>query len=123
MKLKFGNQEVGIDLLETQAPKTTAGIRDLLPFKAHAVHSKFAGYEIMIPIPAVLERENQVENVGPGDVGYYLDNGILCLFYGKIDPFAAVNLVGKVTVGLDALEQFGTMLLQDGPQRVYLSQA
>ena len=76
----------------------------------------------MIPIPAVLERENQVENVGPGDVGYYMDNGILCLFYGKIDPFAAVNLVGKVSAGLDGLVKFGTMLLQDGPQRVYLSQ-
>ena len=111
---------INIDLFKDQARKTVAGIYELLPLKAHAVHSKFAGNEIMIPIPAVLERENQIEKVGPGDVGFYMDNGILCLFYGKIYPFAAVNLVGKISSGLDPLEKIGKMLLQAGPQRVYL---
>ena len=121
MKLRVGDREVCIELFNDQAQKTVAGIRELLPFKAHAVHCKFAGYEIMIPIPTVLEKENQVEKVVAGDVGYYVDNGILCLFYGKIYPFAAVNLVGKVSSGLNDLEEIGTTLLNTGPQPVFLS--
>ena len=97
MKLTVGDRMVCIDLFDDQAQKTVAGIRKLLPLRAHTVHCKFAGYEIMIPIPAIFEKENQVEKVVAGDVGYYVDNGILCLFYGKIFPFAGVNLVGKVS--------------------------
>jgi hypothetical protein len=121
MKLKVGDFVVFIELFDNQAPKTVAGIRKLLPLKAHAVHCKFAGYEIMIPIPAVLENEHQVEKVGAGDIGYYVDNGILCLFYGKIHPFAAVNLVGKVSSGLDDLKKIGQTTLNTGPQTVFLS--
>ena len=62
-----------------------------------------------------------IEKVGEGDVGFYVDNGILCFFYGKIDSFAAVNLVGKVSSGLGDLEKIGTSLLNEGPQMVYLS--
>ncbi|MGD2272165.1 MAG: cyclophilin-like fold protein [Desulfobacterales bacterium] len=120
IKLKVDDCEVFIELFEDQAQKSVAGIRELLPLKAHAVHCKFAGYEVMIPIPVVLEKENQVEKVGAGDVGYYVDNGILCLFYGKIYPFAAVNLVGKVSWGLDDLKKIGATLLNHGPQPVYL---
>ena len=118
MKLKVGDREVYIELFEDQAQKTVAGIREILPLKAHAVHCKFAGYEIMIPIPASLEKENQIEKVGAGDVGFYVDNGILCLFYGKITPFSAGNLVGKVSSGLDELEKIGTTILNAGPQTV-----
>ena len=123
MKLKFDDREVRVELFDHQAQKTVAGIRALLPLKAHAVHCKFAGYEIMIPVPTVLDKENQVEQVAAGDVGYYVDNGILCIFYGEINPFAAVNLVGKVSSGLADLQKIGATILNAGPQRVSLSAA
>jgi hypothetical protein len=103
MRLHIGDRSCSIDLLENVAPKSCAGLKEVLPLRTILGHAKFAGEEVIFMVPRLFERENIVNSVSPGDVGYYPDRQTICIFYGGIVPFAQVGLVGRVSDGLQVL--------------------
>lgn len=62
------------------------------------------GSEVYFEIPVKCEAENQKQEVEIGDLGYWLEGGCFCIFYGKTPastsqkPKAAspVNVFGKI---------------------------
>ncbi len=105
IRLDLGAGSCTIDLLEDRAPRTCAGLKQLLPLTSTVGHAKFAGEELIFMVPRLFERENIVNSVSPGDVGYYPDRQTICIFYGAIVPFARVGLIGRVSQGLDTLRE------------------
>jgi hypothetical protein len=39
--------------------------------------------------------------VEKGDIGYWPIGGAICIFKEKMQPYSPVNLVGRITSGLD----------------------
>lgn len=105
MHMHIGDRSCAIDLLEAWAPQSCAGLKQVLPLKTILGHAKFAGEEVIFMVPRLFERENIVNSVSPGDVGYYPDRQTICIFYGAIVPFAHVGLIGRVSEGLELLRE------------------
>ena len=105
MRLRISDRSCDIELLEEAAPKSCAGLKEMLPLKTILGHAKFANEEVIFMVPRLFERENIVNSVSPGDVGYYPDRQTICIFYGEIVPFAQVGLIGRVRDGLDVLRE------------------
>ncbi len=57
-------------LLQDRAPKTCAAILASLPHEAEALHARWAGREVFLPLPLAAKppMENQVNRVSAGDV-------------------------------------------------------
>jgi hypothetical protein len=67
------------DLLDDQAPQTTALIWDALPLEGRLMHGMYSGPELFIVLPGfpAVAAENQVCRALPGDVGYWhLEDGL-----------------------------------------------
>ncbi len=108
-------------LREEEAPETCRKIWEALPARSLASHAKFAGDEIIVMLPVMTAEENQLKDVGAGDVGYYPMQQTLCFFYGALQPFGYVNVVAKVVDGLDALRDAGALILEQGVQPAELA--
>ncbi|MGV8175223.1 MAG: cyclophilin-like fold protein [Methanothrix sp.] len=59
------------------------------------------GEEIYFDVPLQMENENPSPTAAAGDVCYWSPGPAFCVFFGKTQPYSAVNHIGKVTEGLD----------------------
>ena len=66
-------------------------------------------------IPVLAPPENEILEVGPGDIGYYPGRQTICIFYGETAPFGRVSLFARVVEGLPRLRQVGRRILRQGP--------
>ena len=99
------------ELLEEQAPTVAAKFWQSLPLTSFAIHAKFAGGEIIVMVPFFADAENEVLQVGPGDIGYFPAMQTMCIFYGDVAPFGYVSVFARVVEGLPALRAAGEALL------------
>jgi hypothetical protein len=112
-----------IDLLTAEAPETVKGLLEMLPLDTVITHAKFAGEEMILMLPRLLERENMVSSVARGDVCYYPDRQTICIFYGDIVPFGAAGLFGRVSKDDGLLKSGGDIWRRPQPARISVVRA
>ncbi len=108
MKIKIisGDIEAIADLNNT---KTAKKIFDTLPIEGRALRW---GDEIYFYINTKIKKENPKEEVNIGDLGYWIEGGAFCIFFGKTPastsarPKAAspVNVFGRIISGIGNLK-------------------
>jgi len=114
-EMKVGTTTVRAELLTSEAPKLCRAFQRNLPVNSFGVNAKFAGEETIVMLPFYADHENQVGSVSPGDIGYYPTRQTLCVFYGKIMPFAGVSLFARVVPeDLKKAQEVGKQILEAG---------
>ena len=59
------------------------------------------GDEVYFDEPLQMENENPSPSATAGDICYWSPGPAFCIFFGKTQPYSAVNHIGKVTTGLE----------------------
>jgi hypothetical protein len=59
------------------------------------------GEEVYFDVPLQMENENPSPSAIAGDICYWSQGPAFCIFFGKTQPYSAVNHIGKVTAGLE----------------------
>ncbi len=78
------------------------GIRDAfwqaLPIEGRAT---LWGEEVYFDVLLEMEDENSSPSATAGDICYWSPGPAFCIFFGRTQPYSAVNHIGKVVEGLD----------------------
>ncbi len=84
--------------LDGRNPGIAAAIWQALPIEAAA---SLWGEEVYFDVPLSLEDEAPSPSATAGDICYWSPGPAFCIFFGKTQPYSAVNHVGRVVEGLD----------------------
>lgn len=91
------------------APRTADSIMKRLP-----IHGRAAlwGEEVYFQIPVKAPGENPRGSVEVGTIGYWPMGDAVCVFFGPTKPYSPVNLLGRITEGLELFRQVkkGTLI-------------
>ena len=120
-------------LLEDEAPRTCAVIRERLPFSYRFHHSIVSGQAIVtLPPDLTVPRENQrVAGIWPGTLSFlvkdepvlvpdeiYISYGIFISRGLTVDATQPVNVFGHIEADLHALATVGRRILMNGAEMV-----
>lgn len=84
--------------LDERNPKIREAFFDSLPIEGTA---NLWGEEVYFDVALQMENENPSPSAVSGDVCYWSPGPAFCIFFGKTQPYSAVNHIGKVTAGLE----------------------
>jgi hypothetical protein len=102
----LGPAEGVADLFDEMAPKTCAAILDALPLSGTINHANFSGEEVSFPTRGLLwERENQVLDCEPGDLGYFVQGPAICIYYGALRVISPGSVFGRITTNLPQIQE------------------
>jgi hypothetical protein len=59
------------------------------------------GEEVYFDLPLQMQNENPSPTAASGDVCYWSPGPAFCIFFGKTQPYSAVNHIGKISEGLE----------------------
>jgi hypothetical protein len=144
VRIGLGDVEAFAELDETRAPKTTAWLKTILPLKQQAVHSMENGREVYTLLDGDydLAPENQTIYAAVSDLYVYYKPAIFVdakwprhvrdylvagFIYERdsavrgINGPLAVNCVGRITEGLDALAHEAPRMRREGMGKISLS--
>jgi len=125
-------------LLEDEAPKTCAILKDRLPFEYLFQQSIVSGQAMVaIPPDLTVERENQrVAGIPPGALSFlvrdepvlvpdeiYIPYGVFISRGLFIDAKQPVNVFAQIDEGLDELKEIGARVIHHGAEMVKFSLA
>jgi hypothetical protein len=125
-------------LLEDEAPKTCATLKDRLPFEYLFQQSIVSGQAMVaIPPDLTVERENQrVAGIPPGALSFlvrdepvlvpdeiYIPYGVFISRGLFIDAKQPVNVFAQIDEGLDELKEIGARVIHQGAEMVKFSLA
>ena len=99
--LEIGKAEA--ELIRHQAPRTIETIIRVLPVRVRAL--VYLESEVYFSLPVSLGLEKPTRSIEVGDVAFWPQGNALCIFFKKIEPAGPVNLLGKVTNGLEFFEK------------------
>ena len=99
--LEIGSAEA--ELVRHKAPRTIETIIKVLPVRVRAL--VYLESEVYFEIPVSLGLEKPTRTIEVGDVAFWPQGNAMCIFFKKIEPAGPVNLLGKVTKGLELFEQ------------------
>jgi len=88
------------ELVRIIAPRTVVAITEALPLNSRTFLWK---EEIYFDIPVAAGPEKARSTVQPGDIAYWPPGKAFCIFFGKTQPYSAVNIIGKITSDLEQL--------------------
>ena len=89
---------VALAEIDDRNPRTAREILERLPLEARAQTWK---EEVYFGLLFALTDENPSPGSEAGDVSYWTPGSAFCIFYGRSQPYSAVNHIGKVVSGLD----------------------
>jgi hypothetical protein len=143
VRIQLGEVEAFAELDETGAPQTTAWLKTILPTERQAVHSMENGREVYVVLDEQeLEPENQTIYAAVSDLYVYYkpaifvepkwprhirDFLVIGFIYERdsavrgISGPLAVNCVGRITEGLDALAHEAPRMRREGMGKMSLS--
>jgi hypothetical protein len=137
MKIEFARGGVfEARLLEDEAPKTCATIKQRLPFEYRFQQSIVSGHAMVaLPPDLTVERENQrVAGTPPGTVAFlvrdepvlvpdeiYIAYGIFISRGLTVDAKQPVNVFAQIESNLDELKQVGRRIHLEGAEMVRFS--
>ena len=102
----LGAAEGVADLFEDLAPKTCAAVLNALPMTGTINHANFSGEEVSFPTRGLLwERENQVLDCRPGDLGYFVQGPAICIYYGALRVISPGSVFGRITSNLPQIQE------------------
>ncbi len=111
-KVVFTIEEIGEasgEFYRFASPRTADSLLKRLP-----VHGRAAlwGEEIYFKVPVKAPGENPRTNVEVGTVGYWPMADAICIFFGPTRPYSPVNLLGRITEGLELFRRVkeGTLI-------------
>lgn len=90
------------ELIRYLAPRTVEAITKKLPVEGRAALWK---EEIYFEIPVKMGEEKAKAKIHEGQIAYWPMGSALCIFYGKSQPYSQVNIVGRITKGLELFRQ------------------
>ena len=99
--------EVGLaDLFEREAPKTAEAVWNALPLDGTLNHANFSGEEISFQTYGLMwERENEVYDTKPGDLGYFVTGPAICVYYGALRVISPGNVFGRIVDNLPRIQE------------------
>jgi hypothetical protein len=104
--IKVGSETGTVDLFEDVAPKTAAAVWNGLPMSGTLNHANFSGEEVSFPTLGLMwERENQLYDTKPGDLGYFVTGPAICLYYGALRVLSPGNVFGRVVENLPRIQE------------------
>ena len=80
------------------APRTADALIKRLPIQGRAV---IYGEEVYFQVPVKAPGENPRSSVEVGTIGYWPMGDSVCVFFGPTKPYSPVNLLGRITEGLE----------------------
>ena len=99
IRFDFGALTLDAELLDTPTAKAIAAA---LPISSAVLTW---GEEVYFDVPLQMENENPSPAASAGDVCYWSPGPAFCIFFGKTQPYSAVNHIGKITEGLEIFRQ------------------
>lgn len=86
------------ELVRHLAPRTVEAIVKKLPIEGRAALWK---EEVYFEIPVEMGEEKAKPTVEKGTIAFWPMGNALCIFFGQSQPYSRVNIVGRVTKGLE----------------------
>lgn len=83
------------------APRTVDALLRLLPLRGRV---NISNAELYFEIPLKMGYEKAVSKVESADVAYWPFASALCFFREPMQPYRPMNLVGKISSGLEILQ-------------------
>lgn len=105
-RIAFDIYEIGrseAELVRHKAPRTIETIIRVLPARVRAL--VYLEAEVYFSLPVSIGLEKPTRSIEVGDVAFWPQGNAMCIFFKKIEPAGAVNLLGKVTNGLELFEK------------------
>jgi len=105
ISIKFTLKGIGVaygELRRVLAPMTFKAITQCLPIMGTI--GVWINSGIFVPIGIKKGLEKAVKEVDAGTIAYWPVGDALCIFYKKSTPYSSVNVVGKITDGLEIFE-------------------
>jgi len=90
------------ELIRHLAPRTVEAIVKKLPIEGRAALWE---EEVYFEIPVKMGEEKAKPTVERGTIAFWPMGNALCIFYGGSQPYSPVNIVGRVTKGLELFRQ------------------
>ena len=100
-KVVFAIEGVGEahgELFRFASPRTADSILKRLPLQGRAA---LWGEEVYFQVPVKAPGENPRSTVEVGTIGYWPMGDAVCVFFGPTKPYSPVNLLGRITDGLE----------------------
>jgi uncharacterized protein len=87
--------------LDDRNPRIREAFFKALPLEGIA---NLWGEEVYFDVPLQMENENPSPCAAAGDICYWSPGPAFCIFFGKTQPYSAVNHIGTVTQGLETFK-------------------
>ena len=84
--------------LDDRNPKIREAIFEMLPIDGIA---NLWGEEVYFDVSLQMKNENASPSAVAGDICYWSPGPAFCIFFGKTQPYSAVNHIGKIAEGLE----------------------
>jgi hypothetical protein len=102
----LGGVEAIAEMFDDAAPKTCAAVRAALPLTGTINHANFSGEEVSFPTRGLLwERENQLLECQPGDLGYFVQGPAICIYYGALRVISPGSVFGRIIGNLSQIQE------------------
>lgn len=102
----LGGVEAVADLFDDLAPKTCAAVWNALPLGETINHANFSGEEVSFPTFGLMwEREHQLYDNEPGDLGYFVQGPAICIYYGALRVISPGNVFGRIVSNLPRIQE------------------
>ena len=91
------------------APRTADALLKRLPVQGRAA---IYGQEVYFKVPVKAPAEKPRPSLEVGSIGYWPMGDAICVFFGPTKPYSPVNLLGRITSGLELFSQVkeGTLI-------------
>jgi len=91
------------------SPRTADALLRRLPVQGRAA---IYGEEVYFKVPVKAPAEKPRSTMEVGSIGYWPLGDAVCVFFGPTKPYSPVNLLGRVTGGLELFRSIkeGTMI-------------
>ncbi len=98
IEIEIAGKGKAIAKLDERNPGTREAFYAALPVQGAVT---LWGEEVYFDVPLHLADENPSPSAEAGDICYWSPGPAFCIFFGKTQPYSAVNHLGKVTEGLE----------------------
>jgi len=104
-----GRGDAAAEFYRFASPRTADALLKRLPVQGRAA---IYGEEVYFKVPVKAPAENPRSTMEVGSIGYWPMGDAVCVFFGPTKPYSPVNVLGRVTGGLELFRNIkeGTLI-------------